>query len=385
MTANRSKIGLLLMVFLLLFTACAKESDSDSTQVTKIMQIVQTTQAMGDQVSIPETVSLNFSETPFSKKELPVLADDQIGSIVSKTVIDEGVVYGQYLPKIFDEETPEGYTYTYIAISGTVYALSQSLGEGQYGLDKFPGMDAVYVTNAVQGAGYGVTIFLKIDAGIPSVFFEADGLAQFSDIDGDGIVEAVSAVGTVQDVSVYRFDFENQVVYTAQVNEQSGAIYAAYDVSTDTFRLIFEPGGESAAYAYEGEGQLRYKGPGQTAITEDAINTYLEETSESVYKIESEAFANKVITGEDVFIIDLRSETDYASSHVKGAINKSFNSLAAGDFSSIPTDKPIFIYCYSGKTSAQASAILNMVGLSAKSVDLGWNFGLSKFETIMEP
>ena len=49
---------------------------------------------------------------------------------------------------------------------------------------------------------------------------------------------------------------------------------------------------------------------------------------------------------------------------------------------SIPQDKEVFVYCYSGQTAGQTVMLLNAAGINARSVNLGWNFGLSKAEGI---
>ena len=46
------------------------------------------------------------------------------------------------------------------------------------------------------------------------------------------------------------------------------------------------------------------------------------------------------------------------------------------------TDKPVYVYCYTGQTAGQAVVTLNLAGINAQSVNLGWNLGISKVENV---
>lgn len=61
--------------------------------------------------SAPDTIQLNFSVQDFSNIPLGVLKESQIESIVSSEKIDDMVTYAEYIPREFNEENPEGYTY----------------------------------------------------------------------------------------------------------------------------------------------------------------------------------------------------------------------------------------------------------------------------------
>lgn len=253
---NLRIITALMLIFLLLIcTACAKKQAELTTPVD------ETTSEQGTQntASTPDTIQLNFSTQDFSNMPLSLLNDSQIGSIVSSAKIDDMVSYGEYTPKEFNEENPEGYTYSFIEVSGIRYALSCSLGETGYDLTKttLTETDAVYRINELCGASYGATIFLVIKEKIPYIITEIDGFAQINDIDTNDTKEVVSTVGTVPDTSIYFFDFDKQTVSSANINEQSGAKYSMYDDTTNTFSLAFEPGQEPVTYIYETNEQLR--------------------------------------------------------------------------------------------------------------------------------
>lgn len=257
-TVNCRNITALMLFFLLLMcTACAEKQNEPKTPVDDIPSEQGTQNAS----STPDTIQLNFSAQDFSNIPLSILDDSQIRNIVNSKKIDDMVTYVEYLPKEFNEENPEGYTYSYIEVSGIKYALSRSLGETWYDLTKttLAETDTVYITNELHGASYVVTIFFVIKEKTPHIISEIDGFAQISDIDENGTKEVVSTVGTVPDTSIYFFDFDKQTVSTANINEQSGAEYSMYDATTNTFSLAFEPNQNPIAYVYETNEQLREK------------------------------------------------------------------------------------------------------------------------------
>ncbi len=109
---------------------------------------------------------------------------------------------------------------------------------------------------------------------------------------------------------------------------------------------------------------------------------YFDNMPEHIYKIGQADFIELVKTGEEMTIIDIRSAEDYGKGHVAGAVNMPWGPAIAEGLSSIPADKPVFVYCYTGQTAGQAVMTLNMAGFDARSVNLGWNLGISKVEGI---
>lgn len=258
-TVNYRNITALMLIFLLLIcTACTQERDKLKTPVDE----VPSEQGTQNASLTPDIIQLSFSTQNFSDIPLNLLDNNQIGSIVNSTKIDDMVTFVKYIPKEFNEENPEGYTYSYIEVSGIKYALSRSLGETGYDLTKITldGTDMVYMINEVRGANYGVTIFIVIEEKAPYIISEIDGFAQISDIDGNGIIkEVVSSVGTVSDTSIYFFDSDKQTVSGVNINEQSGAKYSMYDATANTFSLAFESNQNPVTYVYKTNELLRVK------------------------------------------------------------------------------------------------------------------------------
>lgn len=115
----------------------------------------------------------------------------------------------------------------------------------------------------------------------------------------------------------------------------------------------------------------------------NGVVDYYENMPEHIYKIGQQDFVDKVRAGEEMVIIDIRSAADYEKGHVQGAINMPWGTTAISDnMKKIPQDKEVMIYCYSGQTAGQTVMAMNLAGVNARSVNLGFNFGISKVEGI---
>ncbi|MHC1705349.1 MAG: rhodanese-like domain-containing protein [Tenuifilaceae bacterium] len=96
----------------------------------------------------------------------------------------------------------------------------------------------------------------------------------------------------------------------------------------------------------------------------------------------TEGFTPASITNATVFgslnnyyIVNYWSAAHYAIGHIPGAIQytpKEALKLSA-DLKTLPTDKPIVVYCYTGQTSAFLAAYLRLLGYDAKSLLYGAN------------
>jgi len=96
-------------------------------------------------------------------------------------------------------------------------------------------------------------------------------------------------------------------------------------------------------------------------------------TAEALY-----ANLNDGYSGNDPFILSIRGAADYEKGHIPGAVNIGFKSVFTEEnISLLPTDKQIVVYCYTGHTASQITAMLNVIGYDA--VCLKW--GLCSWTT----
>ena len=97
----------------------------------------------------------------------------------------------------------------------------------------------------------------------------------------------------------------------------------------------------------------------------------------------AEGFGNAAIVKETVFenkdnyyIINYWPENEYENTgHISGAIQYTPKESIAlnADLKTLPADKTIVVYCYSGQESAQLVAYLRLIGYNAKSLKYGTN------------
>jgi rhodanese-related sulfurtransferase len=93
-----------------------------------------------------------------------------------------------------------------------------------------------------------------------------------------------------------------------------------------------------------------------------------------------DALFSKIDAGDEPFILSIRSADDYAAGHIEGAMNAAWGADLASKVSMLPTDQPVYVYCYSGQTAGQTIALLNMLGIEAYSVKSGFNKGAMQVE-----
>lgn len=78
----------------------------------------------------------------------------------------------------------------------------------------------------------------------------------------------------------------------------------------------------------------------------------------------------KIADGEEMTILSIRSAEHYAVGHIPGAINIGFSSLV-DNLDKLNPDAPVYVYCYTGHSAAQAVSLLNLLGYDAYSLTFG--------------
>ncbi|MDA3862002.1 MAG: rhodanese-like domain-containing protein, partial [Melioribacteraceae bacterium] len=78
---------------------------------------------------------------------------------------------------------------------------------------------------------------------------------------------------------------------------------------------------------------------------------------------------------DNYYIINYWSETDYNWGHIKGAMQYTPKTslLLETDLTTLPTDKKIVVYCYTGHTSAPIATYLRVLGYDAETIVFGVN------------
>ncbi len=82
---------------------------------------------------------------------------------------------------------------------------------------------------------------------------------------------------------------------------------------------------------------------------------------------------------DDYFVVDMRGADDYAGGHFPGAVHIPYNQMA-DQMDRLPAEKTILVYCFTGQTSGQAIAAMQLMGFDAISLQGGMNFGWAALE-----
>ncbi|MBE0600606.1 MAG: rhodanese-like domain-containing protein [Firmicutes bacterium] len=88
----------------------------------------------------------------------------------------------------------------------------------------------------------------------------------------------------------------------------------------------------------------------------------------------------KMDAGDDMLILDVRQADAYEAGHLIGAVNVPLGMAVAEKFANIPDDVQVYVYCYTGQTASQVTALLNVAGRYAANIQSGFNNGISKTE-----
>jgi len=97
-----------------------------------------------------------------------------------------------------------------------------------------------------------------------------------------------------------------------------------------------------------------------------ATRSYVEDFNKYI----NATYLHTLITDDDAtndpYILSLRSAEHYALGHIPGAVNIGYKSVFTEEnLETLPEDKQIVVYCYTGHTAAQTTALLNTMGYDA--------------------
>jgi rhodanese-related sulfurtransferase len=279
-----------------------------------------------------------------------------------------------------------------------------------FGISKVEGVDAVTVTAAAEFAGEGTVIEPAVQEALTAYY---NGLADVADtkwknykVSEDNLEAMIEA-----DEDFYLLSVRSEADY--KKGHIEGAELIPWGAGMEESFSTLPMGKKVVVYCYTGQtaGQttaalrllgydavslnggmgmapnapLGWSNHDKPVVTMDLsaqVKAYFENMPKHIYKIGQADFVDMVKAGEEMTIVDIRQPDAYAEGHVQGAVNIPWGAPIAENLSNIPNDKPVFVYCYSGQTAGQAVMTLNLAGFNARSVNLGWNFGISKVEGV---
>lgn len=103
-----------------------------------------------------------------------------------------------------------------------------------------------------------------------------------------------------------------------------------------------------------------------------AVEAYFNAIPESGSNIIPAAKLKELMDAEEpMTIVSIRQPDAYAGGHIQGAVNIPWGGGMQENFSQLPTDEKVYVYCYSGQTAGQTVGILRLLGYDAVSVKSG--------------
>lgn len=170
--------------------------------------------------------------------------------------------------------------------------------------------------------------------------------------------------------------------YSGQTASQTVAI--ARMMGLDAYNLSGGMGAEGGS-GWLGAGYGVVKATTQQFLNAK-VDRYFAALPENKNQVSAADFLKETEQAEEgkMMILDIRSAEDYAKGHVKGAINLPYGVDVAKALEKIPTDIPVYVYCYSGQTASQTMFLLRLAGKQAVNVSGGFDKGISKEENAEE-
>lgn len=120
-----------------------------------------------------------------------------------------------------------------------------------------------------------------------------------------------------------------------------------------------------------------------------AVKDYFFKLPEDSNMIAGSTLHQKLASSPDGYVfVDIRKAEDFAKGHIKGAVNYPYGADVAKNLDTIiekGKGKTVIVSCYSGITAGQTVALLNTIGVNAKSLLSGYDAGWAKlFPTEIE-
>jgi len=106
--------------------------------------------------------------------------------------------------------------------------------------------------------------------------------------------------------------------------------------------------------------------------TQAAANAYFGNGTKNITSSDLFDNLNDGDSSNDPWIISVRSAEDYEKGHLPGAVWEDSTTMFGQDgLISVPPDKPIVVYCYTGQTGSQVTSALNLLGYDASNLLFG--------------
>lgn len=87
-----------------------------------------------------------------------------------------------------------------------------------------------------------------------------------------------------------------------------------------------------------------------------------------IYMMDTEVISKQVENNE-IILLDVREDSEWDEGHIKGAMHIALGDLNIKTTNKIPKDKPLYVYCRSGRRAGEAVIKLTALGFdNAKNI-----------------
>lgn len=192
---------------------------------------------------------------------------------------------------------------------------------------------------------------------------------------GPALAKSLDFMPTDKPVMIY--------CYTGQTANQANGVFNFAGVDAKSVKFGYNLGISKVDGVDEVITTEASEFSGKTGIEVDpvlrgAFESYFEnlaDVSGTMYSsnILSSENLKKMVDAEDdnVYILSIRMEPDYNEGHIPGAELIAWGDGMQKQFGSLPADKKIVVYCYTGQTAGQTVAGLRVIGYDAVSLKGG--------------
>ncbi len=272
----------------------------------------------------------------------------------------------------------------------------QTVTESEELIKYLEGTDGGYINNAAPAVIAASAVYPDVLSGANIAIIDVRGAADYAAGHIQGAVNV-----EIKDVVTYyknnNLSGKSKVIVTCYTGQSAGLAVAALRLSGYTNVYSLKWGMCSWAYPTSWNSAKLYgqttpitlqttanqkNAAGNLPTLTTGKNTGAEIFESRLTTVLNEGFTAIGITRETVFanlsnyyIVNYWPVSEYDQGHIEGAIQYTPKSdLKLATFlKTLPTNKTIVVYCYTGQTSAQVAAYLRILGYDAKSLQFGAN------------
>lgn len=119
--------------------------------------------------------------------------------------------------------------------------------------------------------------------------------------------------------------------------------------------------------------QILSQGTQGGEVTDNPENIFYSEYSGSDISISNEDFQNVISGNNDYFVLDARENLEYENGYFPGSNHIRFADLLAGKWIELPTDKQVYVFCWSGIRGKEVAEFLRTKNIVASYLEEGAN------------